>query len=214
LKEEGTNFHICILRIASFLALVFASSSSFADNQSDLRQLGGAIGVSYGLGQIGNAGMGLPSRTMGLISIDALPGYLVGNCLIGIDFDYSFSNQYSSLASAGGTNLKGDQWSLGIGAKYNLVSRWSLQGAIGFVGQYNFAEQTNLSSSQHAGIPIAFRLKPQFFPIENVPFSIDLDLQYFYWQIFTVGNASNGTGTSEWNVGVGITYHYKRTENE
>ena len=61
-----------------------------------------------------NPNAGLQSRMINALSLEAFPGYRVGRFLLGLDFDYRFEGQFSSLTTADGTNARGQGWLLSI----------------------------------------------------------------------------------------------------
>ena len=169
--------------ILGFCAFLLSIPSFAIDTQELLSHLGGTIGASWSIGKLNNNGMGLNSRTMDAFSLEALPGYRLDNWFVGPDFDYRWQGQITSLDGAGGTNLRGHGWLLGVGAGYRLDEQFSLQAAFNFLGKYSFRNQTSTIEDDHLSSPLGLRVKGQYM-ISRYPFSVDLDLQFQRWGEF------------------------------
>jgi OOP family OmpA-OmpF porin len=175
---------------------------------------GFTLGGAYEYGQLGDNGMGLQKRSMGAESLEFLPGYKLGSkWLIGPDFEYRFQQQLSKLSDSGGTNLAGRGYLVGVGAKYRFSERWSFQGAIDFLGDYNFDHQTDQAQDDHLGSPISLNLKGQYFFNETLPVSVDGIIDYQNWSNFHVSGSNNRQAANQWMVGVGLTYHFGDSKN-
>ena len=94
------------------------------------------------------------------------------------------------------------------GARGAFNSKFSLQGSLGFVGTYKFKNQTEAARQGTLNRPFAIRLKPEFFPVDHLALSIDLDLRYVSWRTFRLGGTDIQISTSEFSVGVGVSYHF------
>jgi outer membrane protein OmpA-like peptidoglycan-associated protein len=198
--------HIQFLVWTLPLVIAFSASSVFADEAQ--RGFDATVGAMYGYGQLGDSGLGLNNRSMGVEQIELLPGYRLNeHWLLGVDFNYEFQQQWSSLASAGGTNLSGHGWLLGVGANYRLDSHWSFQGAIDFLGQYQFNHQTDQAQDDHLASPVALTLKGQYHFSDRLPLSADGVVGYQRWANFDVSGVDNSQSASEWIVGVGLTFY-------
>jgi hypothetical protein len=198
---------VAILSIVVLLTCVVTQAQ--ADDDGILDRFGLSLGGSYGAGTMGNSGMDLQYRTMLVGSIQGLLSYRVlPNLQVGMDFDYSVLRQQTSLANAGGTNERGQSWTIGIGARYFINQQWAVQGSIGFFGRHLFDHPTALSQNDHLESPIAVRVKPQWFAFSAVPnLSIDLDLRYQRWGIFEVDGTEHSEATTQFFGGMGLTYH-------
>lgn len=171
-------------------------------------KLGMNAGITYEYGNISNHGMGLSSRSIGSEVVQILPGYRIDpEWLIGIDFQYRFQQQLSSLDSSGGTNLATRGYLLGVGAKYILSNWWSFQATLDFLGAFNFDHQTKFQENDGLRSPIGVSIKGQYYLRQDVPISIDGTLNYVHWTKFRLENADLSQPTNQWTVGVGITYH-------
>ena len=189
-----------------FLALSSATHASTSD-ESDLRGIAATVGASLEAGKMENGGMGLQSRTMTAISLEALPGYRFSRrWLVGLDFDYRFQQQQASLANAGGTNLAGKGWLLGIGAQYHWNPKWAVQAGFDFLGKYSFDRQTANQQDNHLGAPLWLRAKAQRLIADS--WSLDAVANYGVWKQFTVQGVDHSESTKQWMIGLGVTYHF------
>lgn len=181
-----------------------------ADEAHWLDRFGLSLGGSYDRGTMENSGMGLPSRTMSVGSFDGLLSYrILDNWQVGIDVDYSILRQQTDLSGAGGTNLKGQAWTVGIGTRYFFTKQLAIQGSIGLYGRHNFDHPTSLGQSDHLSSPIALRFKPQWFAFSAIPnLSIDADLRYQRWSEFDVQGTAHSQTTTQFFGGLGLTYHF------
>src|SRR5690606_30713108 len=93
------------------------------------------LSASFSAGTMENSDMNLKNRVMTAISFEALPGYRHGKLLYGLHLDKRWHQQQSSLADAGGTNLKGTGYLLGVGIGYAYSEKINLQGALDFIGE-------------------------------------------------------------------------------
>lgn len=174
---------------------------------------GATFGASYEYGELGDSGMGLQNRSMSAEAFEFLPGYRVNaKWLVGLDFSYRVQQQLSSLSAGGGTNLAGRGYVVGLGAKYDFSPKWSLQGAIGFLGRYDFDRKTDQQQDDHLNSPIGFRMKGQYFFREGLPLSVDGIVDYQSWGKFHVAGTDLSNPASQWMIGVGLTYHFGSSE--
>ena len=149
---------------------------------------------------------------MSAFSIEALPGYRQGPFLLGIDFQYQWVGQLTSLSSAGGTNLRGIGSYLGLGANYAFSNHLTFQGAISFLGKYSFRNSSDQSQDGHLGGPLGIRLKAQYFITNEIPFSVDLNFQYFRFRSMMVDSIDTNNSGNQWMFGMGATYHFSASQ--
>lgn len=200
------------LFVLSFCAIFFSSSAHTEEIQN---RLGATFGASYEYGQLGDSGMGLQNRAMGAEDFEVLAGYRTNSkWLVGLDLQYRFQQQLSTLGESGGTNLAGRGYLFGIGAKYDFSPTWSLQGAIDFSGRYDFDRATDQQQSDHLHSPIALRLKGQYFFRQDCPLSIDGIVDYQSWSKFHVAGTDHSNPASQWMLGVGLTYHFGKSDSQ
>lgn len=197
-----------LIAIFFICGTAFSTPSIFAQEQSALAQnFGATLGFSYEYGQLGNNGMALEDRTMTAISLEALAGYkITPNWLLGLDLNYRFQNQLDSLSDAGGTNLRGNSWLLGLGTQYRINNHWAIQGAVDFIGRYNFDNKTYNSDDAHLAKPLSLRIKGQYFIREH--WSIDASANYITWSEFKHGSQEESESSNQWMLGAGFTYHF------
>ena len=207
-----------------WVLLVFNRISSSGAEEGDsptggsrfYSKFGGALGASVGLGALANNDRSLSSRTMNALFLEALPGYRWDWGLLGIHADYRSQGQTTSLSGAGGTNLGGHGFLLGIGSKLPMGKRLSLQTAFDFIGKYTLAVGTDQGDETSLSSPLGLGVKIQYL-FENDAFSADLDLQYLHWNHFTIGSTTFSSGSTQWMAGLGLSYHFgakKETSHE
>ena len=190
---------------------LFCTSTSASDT-FNLSKFAGTFGASYEAGQLGNSGMGLSDRTMTSVSFEALTGWRINKKLfVGLDFNYRLQQQQTSLSSTDGTNLAGKGVLIGLGANYNMNPRFSLQGAVDLYGKYNFDKQTSHGQDDHLKSPLSLRMKAQYFAFNELPLSLDASVSYIRWGNFHVEGVDHSKVTTQYMLGVGITYHFGNT---
>ena len=191
-----------------YLTLVFLAATAYGeDSGSFYKNFGAKLGTSLEYGQLGNSDMDLKDRSMGALSLEALPGFqLSSKWFLGLDFNYRLQQQITTLYYAGDTNLKGKAWQIGLGAQYRFNQKWALQAAIDFLGKYSFDKQTSSNNDDHLESPKSLRLKGQYYFQPN--WTADLSANYIQWDKFVVDGESNSDVSTQWMVGVGITYHF------
>jgi outer membrane protein OmpA-like peptidoglycan-associated protein len=146
---------------------------------------------------------------MDSLSVELLPGYHLGNFLLGLDFQLQWEGQLTQVANAGGTNLKGLAYYLGLGTQYTLNKRWAFQGAFSFLGRYSFNNQTDQGLDDHMGGPLGVRLKAQYHFSDTIPLSADFTFQYVHFSNVIVDSSSFSNAGSQWMAGLGITYRFR-----
>ena len=203
--------HISMVIISLLMAL---RTSAAAEDSQWYDRFGLSLGGSYGAGTMGNTGMGVPSRTMLVGSVQGLLSYRVlPNLQVGMDFDYSVLRQATALEDAGGLNERGQSWAVGIGARWFINQQWALQGAVDFWGRHMFDHPTSLGQRDHLEDPIAVRIKPQWFAFSALPnLSIDLDFRYQRYRIFEVQGTDHSETTTQFFGGLGLTYHFGKPQ--
>jgi len=173
-----------------------------------------SLGLSWGLGKKQNSSMDLQSRTMNAFSVNALPAYRFEKFSLGLDIDYRWHGQNTGLSEAGGTNLKGQGYTLGLGARFPIDERFMVQAGLSFFGRFDFSKDTDTSENTYMMKPIGVRAKAQYFFIPSLPLSFDLDLQYLTWTQFTVSTVKYSRATQQWFVGLGLTYYFGGFDKE
>lgn len=193
--------------VLSSLAALFITPNAFGAESHLLKKFGGTLGVSTEVGRLGNSGMDLQDRTLTAFSLEGLAGYRYNSqWLFGLDLNYRIQPQMTSVSDAGGTNLKGKGWLLGLGAQYRINELWAVQGAVDFTGKYEFDKQTAAGQDDHLHAPLTLRLKAQYFFLPR--WTADASANYIRWSKFHVSGADHSEASSQWMVGVGITYHF------
>ena len=200
----------CSILLMAGVSLALAVCPTQANDSRWGDRVGLSIGGSYTAGSMENNGMGLPSRTMGVGSLEGLLAYKIfPNWQVGLDLDYSIVRQLTGLADAGGTNLKGHEWVLGIGTRYTFNNNWAIQGSVGLFGYHWFDNRTGSSRPDHLTHPITVRIKPQWFPFAAIPnLSLDADFRYQHWSTFNVQGTEHDQTTTQFFGGLGLTYHF------
>ena len=82
---------------------------------------------------------------------------------------YRWQGQLSPLADAGHTNLMGNGWLLGAGARYSFMPQWALQGAVSFLGDYAFVRKTYASEDDGLFGALGVKLKLQYSVASSLP---------------------------------------------
>lgn len=123
---------VIFIAAATLLSIVFAQAEEEQQSKFAL-----PLSASFGLGPMEGDYQNANSRMMDTFSIEALPSYRFGKWLVGPHMDFKIVNQISSLSNSGGTNLKGNGWSVGLGIRHDFNPRFFLQGAIDFIGAYD-----------------------------------------------------------------------------
>lgn len=199
-------------RLNLFVLVVLSSimTTSFqaqAEISSTSKGFAGTLGGSLEIGSLDSKGMELQDRTMTAISLEALLGYkLHSQWILGLDLNYRFQQQQTKAADSGSTNLAGKAWLVGLGAQYLANESWAFQGAIDFLGRYDFDKQTSDAQDGHLEKPLSLRLKAQYFI--KPYWSIDASINYITWSTFHVGGEDLSENSKQWMVGTGITYHF------
>ena len=170
-----------------------------------------AAGTMYEYGKLGDSEMGLPSRSMGSESVQIYPAYRINSkWLLGLDFQYRFQQQLSSLTASGGTNLASRGYLFGIGTSHSISDRWTFQATFHFMGSLNFDHTTTQQQTDGLRFPLGLSLKGQYFPFENIPVSIDGAIGYQYWSKFRIEGTNYSKPANQWTVGAGITFHFMK----
>ena len=197
---------VCLLAIG-LSTLGRADSDSLPSQR--FSRVGGSIGASYGIGALKNADLGLPARTMAAFSFEGLLGYRPTTAwTLGVDIDFRWMNQLTSVADAGGTNLRGNGWLAGFGARYRPCERWSVQAAFYFLGRYGFRQPALTGDETGLGSPLGLRIKGQYFIFRGVPLSADLDLSYVHHGSFSLAGVPAPVGTTALAAAAGLTWHF------
>ena len=154
-----------------------------------------------------NSDLGLKARMMDALSVEALPSYGFGAWSVGPHLDYRWQAQITSLANSGGTNLKGEAYFIGLGVRREFTERLFVQGAIDFVGEYDFGKNTSIDQDDKLTSPLELRLKTGYVFIPSVPrLTFDADLQYMSFRNIRIAGINLSAKTSEIMVAVGLTY--------
>lgn len=187
---------------------IFLTTLAAHAEVSSNRKYDATLGGSWEYGQLsGDDAHGHKARSMTAWSFEALPGYRLNpKWLVGLDLNYRIQQQQTGISDAGGTNLKGKGWLLGLGAQYRLNPKWALQGAIDFLGNYTFDKQTAAAQDDHLEQPLSLRLKAQYFFREK--WTGDISVNCIRWSKFEVTGSSHDEFASQWMIGAGITYHF------
>ncbi len=203
-----------IAKIRLFIFVCYSLCFSVSGQAEEPKQwIGATFGASYEYGQLGDSGMGLQNRSMNAQVFELLLGYRPNpEWLIGVEATYRIQHQLSSLDSSGGTNLAGKGYWIGLGAKRNLSPNWSLQGAVGLTGRYDFDRQTDQQQDDHLHSPVSLRFKGQYFFRQDWPLSVDSILDYQTWSKFHVSGVDHSQPAQQWMIGIGLTYHFGGSE--
>lgn len=193
----------------ALVILICLTDVSSASENNYEKRFGATLGAGYEIGRAGNSDMDLKDRTMTALKLEGLFGYrLNSQWMLGPNLSYGLHQQQTSSSSVEGTNLAGRSWLLGAGTQYLMNEKWAFQGAIDFLGQYNFDKKTISGKKSHLDTPIGLRLKAQHF-INNL-WSADIGLNFQSWQKFHEGSSSHNEETTYWSIGLGLTYHFGR----
>lgn len=194
--------------LVAFVAAFVPYKPARAQAHSFTSRLGISVGTAWTVGSLGNPDMGLNERTVNAFALGVLPTYRVNHSLLmGLGFDSFWTGQITSVESAGGTNLKGQGYLAGIGARYFISEKWALQGNLNFVGTYNLTQDTHAGEDDSINRPLGIRLKGQYF-FSRLPLTLDAVTEYIRWSRLTVTSTDLDKVSNQWMVGVGLTYHF------
>lgn len=199
-------------KLGLMILLYFFSSTAWTHEP---RGWEAPIGGLLELGRLGSSDMSLQERTMSAVSFQALPGYRFNEkWLFGASLNYRFTQQQTPLSDAGGTNLAGRGWTLGIGAQRWLNERLNLQAVLSFIGQHQFEKQTSQGQSDHLQDPLGLQIQAQYFYFDHLPVSLDFSANLTTWRTFHVSGADNSKKSNQWLTGIGLTYHFASSPSE
>jgi outer membrane protein OmpA-like peptidoglycan-associated protein len=173
------------------------------------------LSASVGIGSMKDSDMNLKSRTMSALSLEALPSYRLGKWLLGPHLDYRWQGQMTNLNSAGGTNLKGHGYLMGLGARHDFTHRFFTQASVDFFGQYDFSKQTSAHEDDKLKTPLGVRVKSGYAFIEKIPnLTFDIDLQYLTFKKIHISQTESNATTNQWMASVGVTYQFGKNTLE
>lgn len=190
-----------------FNATLFVTS--FASAKASCQESGWAlpISVNAGIGSMQDSKMDLRARKMTSASLEALPGYHFGAWMIGTHLDIRRQGQITSLHRAGGTNLKGMGYLLGLGVRYDVSNRFFTQTSTDFFGQYYFYRQNSSSKDVRLKSPLGIRIKSGYAFFEEIPnLTFDFDLHYLTYKKIQISEDEFEAATRQWMISVGLTY--------
>ena len=170
--------------------------------------LGATVGGSILLGSLSNPDAGLQSRSMVDYNLDGLLGYKLNQWLLGVALNYRWQDQLTSLSNAGGTNLMGNGWLFGLGAKYHSNPAWAITGTLALIGNYHFSHQTYVSEDDGLSGPLAIGVKFQYFFFKNTPLSTDADFRWIHFSTLRITSTDYSAATSSALAGVGLSWHF------
>lgn len=196
--------------------LVALISLSAVNTQAEDSKWALPLSASVGIGSMQDSKMDLKSRTMSALSIEALPSYRLGQWMLGAHLDYRWQGQVTGLEAAGGTNLKGRGYLIGLGARYNFTDRFFAQTSVDFLGQYDFDKQTYANEEDGLRLPLGIRVKSGYAFIEKIPnLTFDIDLQYLTFKKIHISHVESDADTNQLMASVGVTYQFgKKTPAE
>jgi outer membrane protein OmpA-like peptidoglycan-associated protein len=129
--------------------------------------------------------------------------------MLGPHLDYRWQSQVSSLDSAGGTNLRGHGYLLGLGARSDFSDRFFAQASVDLFGQYVFDKQTVAGEDDQLKSPLGIRIKSGYAFIEKIPnLTFDIDLQYLTFRKIQISQVDSGASTVQLMASVGMTYQF------
>ena len=167
------------------------------------------LSASLGIGSMKDSELDLKSRTMNSLSLEALPSYHFGKWMLGPHLDYRWQGQVSSLDSAGGTNLKGHGYLLGLGARSDFSDRFFAQASVDLFGHYVFYKQTVAGEDDQLKSPFGIRIKSGYAFIEKIPnLTFDIDLQYLIFKKIQISQVDSEASTVQLMASVGMTYQF------
>ncbi len=151
--------------------------------------------------------MDLRARKMTSASVEALPGSHLGAWMIGMHLDMRRQGQLTSLDRAGGTNLQGMGYLLGLGVRYDVSNRFFTQTSTDFFGQYYFYRQNSSSKDVRLKSPLGVRIKSGYAFFEEIPnLTFDFDLHYLTYKKIQILEDEFEAATKQWMISVGLTY--------
>jgi outer membrane protein OmpA-like peptidoglycan-associated protein len=146
---------------------------------------------------------------MNSLSLEALPSFRLGKWMLGPHLDYRWQRQVSSLDSAGGTNLKGHGYLVGLGSRSDFSDRFFAQASVDLFGQYVFDKPTLAGEDDRLKSPLGVRVKSGYAFIEKTPnLTFDIDLQYLTFRKIEISQVNSEAATIQLMASVGITYQF------
>lgn len=192
--------------ISTIIAMVCVSATAHAQEKSKFSL---PLSASVGIGTLKSDDMNLKSRTMNALSLEALPSYRLGKWLIGPHLDYRWQGQTTSLSDAGGTNLKGTGWLVGVGARHDFNEKFFMQGAIDLLGAYDLTKDTAANEDDNLKNPLGVRVKTGYAFLERIPnLTFDADLQYLRFNTIHIAGQDHSATFNQLMISVGVTYQF------
>ncbi|MBX3018663.1 MAG: OmpA family protein [Bdellovibrionaceae bacterium] len=198
-----TYFTKVTLRSPVALAVLLSTSFALAQNR-----FAGSVSAGLGLGRTESADAGLAARTMNAASVDALVGYRHEAWVFGLHGDLRYQYQMTPLSEVNQTNLRGSGYLLGLGASYRVNKNFYTMAALDLFGLYDFAEPTSTGDRDELQKPLGLRLKAGYFWSEELPLSVDADLQWVSFQTFRLAGQNHDWRTTQTFAAVALTYHF------
>lgn len=190
----------------SLLGRPLESLASSADGPS---RWSGSISIGAGLSGLKDDD---PTHLMMHENLGLFGGYRFGRFVFGPVFELRMMQQLSALSTVGGTNFTGTGTYAGLGLRYDLNAKWSVQTDFLFAGEYRFGRQTYASEDARLTRPIGVSIKPQYFYFPEKPYSLDLDLRFLRWANFITPNGQSLKSVTEVGLGLIFTFHFPTRE--
>lgn len=193
----------------TLLALIFTDKT----HALELSNFSLPISGSVGIGKMENSDLNLKARTMNAFSIEALPSFNYDNWQFGVHLDYRWQGQVTSLKEAGGTNLKGHGYLMGLGVRHNFSEKFFIQGSADFLGEYDFSKHTANNDDDKVTSPLGVRLKSGYAIFAKIPnLTVDLDLQYLTFKKIHIASEDSSATTTQLMASVGMTYVFEKIQ--
>jgi len=179
------------------------SASALADDGFGVRG-----GISWGYGEMENETQTIKTRDMNTIEAMALPGYRMGNFLVGAFLDYRRVGQNTKPEEVNNQNLRGGGYLLGVGSSYSY-STFSFLAAVSFVGQHKLSNKDASGQEVTYKKPLGFHLGAGMLFMKS--YSADLMLSSVKYSEDELGSTTSDVSANKrahWNAGLGISAYF------
>lgn len=164
-------------------------------------------GSHLGIGRMGNESLTLANRTMSVIDFQFMPGYTIGAFMPGLLLDYRFVGQMTDSVNAGGSDLAGKSFIIGLGTTF-LTGDWKILFSYDLRSRHSLS--TNDSSGNHTTYKgSGFHLLGGYQLAKNWFF--DGEFVQSSYNTSAVGESESDISSNkvkQWNLSFGVSYTY------
>ena len=185
------SYNLPMARFFTLAALLLGSLASTAA-QADF---GIHLASHLGFGNLGGDNQKVESRSMGVLDLQALPGYRVpGGLLVGPHLNVRFLSQ---LNGGGDEEFSGAGSLIGLGAMYELATFKALA-SYDMRARHSHSEPDTTYMGSGFTLLVGFLMMPMTF--------LDIEFNKTTYNMQTQGDTTHHLGSrfTHWNVGVGV----------